>query len=236
MFMNLSRKLFTRWLSDIFPELTAADLFAPSRPSCRRLSSSWSFWAVWEVLIGSWRFCTSLRGRDPSMWSKELHLHSRGWSLGGDPTWGQSSTEGNLPLFTLSDCVLVSDRALWRSEKLLYLCEQPLHIFVGRSSIPFGTVRLRVTFEREGSVYLERSSCTSGQWKVSDCELCRQLTVLCELAPQLGLWTGLGEHTSLMTTWLQLFKGNLRLGLPAYIQKNIQRMLSVVNTWVQVVL
>lgn len=154
------------------------------------------------------------------MWSKELHLHSRGWSRGPDWGWVQSSTVGD-------GVVGLSVSALWMSEELLYLCEQPLHLFVQHSSVPFGTVQLWATFEEwEVSVsslkgmYLERSSCTSGQWKVSDSVLCAPVTVLCELAPELGVWTGLGERSSWMTSWSQVFKANLRLGLPAYIQKN----------------
>lgn len=87
------------------------------------------------------------------MWSKELHLHSRGWA--------QSST-AQLSLFPDSDCGLgESVGAPWRSEELLYLCEQPLHRSVLHSSSPLGAVQLRVTLEEwEGSVYLVRSSCT----------------------------------------------------------------------------
>lgn len=85
-----------------------------------------------------------------------------------------------------------------RSDELLYLFEQPLHLFVQHFSSPFEALQLQVTFE-EWEVYLVRSSCTSGQWKVSDCRLCEQVSVFWELDPDRGVWTGLGEHSSGMS-------------------------------------
>lgn len=159
--------------------------------------------------MGPWRFWTSCRG---IMWSKELHLHSRGWSRGWDFcwVWGQSSTTGLPSLFTTPCRVLLQSlRALWRSEELLYLL-----LSVQNSSMPFGTVQLRATLEWGVSVYLVRSSWTSGQWKGSDCGLCGPGTVLCEPAPELGVLIGLGDRSSWMTSWSQVLNGSLRLGLP----------------------
>lgn len=70
-----------------------------------------------------------------------------------------------------------------------------MHLLAQDFDSPFGLAQLQVTAE-VWEVYLVRSSCTSGQWKVSGCTLCEQVGVLWELDPDLGDWTGLGEGSS----------------------------------------
>lgn len=176
---NFSRKLFTQKLSEDVPELFG--------PSWKGPSSLWTRQTGAWARTGSWRFCTSWRGRDPR--STELHLQS--------------------PPCGLSDCCLQpSVWALRSSEELLYFWEQPTHLVLQSRC---GTVQTQVGL----SVYMERSSCTSGHRKASDRGLCGDVTVLWELAVELGVRTGLEGRTSCS----QALKANLSLGLPTHNHK-----------------
>lgn len=183
---NFSSKALTKVLSEAFPELVTADL-SLLRPSWGWLSSSWSFR----------KFCTSFKGREPSTWSTELHLHS-GWS---DWCWGKPSNTGHVSLWML----LLWLQSLCRSDRLLW--EEPLHGSVTHSSC-FPFVQEQVPLENgDGSKYFERSSCTCGHRNVSSCGLWEWAS--CEVA--VGVWTGDEEETSWMTAW---FNCNLKPNLP----------------------
>lgn len=195
---NFSSKALTKVLSEAFPELVTV---SPLRPSWRWPSSSWSFW----------KFCTSFKGREPITWSTELHLHS-GWSVW---CWGEPSNTGHSSLWMVL-LWLQSDRGLWRSERLLYFWDEPLHPSVPQPTC-FPFLQVQVTLENwDGSKYFERSSCTCGHRNISSCGLWEQV-VSCEVA--VGVWTGDEDETSWMTAWLEVFNCNLKPNLPGYIEE-----------------